>query len=290
MKHAYLIIAHNNRKILEVLLSMLDDKRNDIYLHVDARSNLLDNLNVSLKFSHLYILKERIKVYWGTINQIKTEYALFKQAYSNGPYSYYHLLSGVDLPIKSQDYIHKFMDDKNMEFIGFAQGKQAEEDCKQKVQKFFLFTKFVRTNNFLCNKIAGFINTRLSDFIYRIGFRNEYGGVLRKGPNWVSITQQCMTYILRMEKIVLSEYKYSFCGDEIFIQSLVWNNPALRERLYCTSDEMEGCLRAIDWHRGSPYVWRMEDYETLMHSEKIFARKFDECHMDIVEKIRDSIL
>jgi hypothetical protein len=43
MKHAYLIIAHNNKRILEILLSMQDDIRNDIYLRVDARSNLLDD-------------------------------------------------------------------------------------------------------------------------------------------------------------------------------------------------------------------------------------------------------
>lgn len=37
MKHAFLIIAHNEYPILEVLLSMLDDERNDIYLHIDKR-------------------------------------------------------------------------------------------------------------------------------------------------------------------------------------------------------------------------------------------------------------
>lgn len=31
MKHAFLIIAHNEYPVLEVLLSMLDDERNDIY-------------------------------------------------------------------------------------------------------------------------------------------------------------------------------------------------------------------------------------------------------------------
>ena len=31
MKHAYLIIAHNEFKILEKLVHLLDDSRNDIY-------------------------------------------------------------------------------------------------------------------------------------------------------------------------------------------------------------------------------------------------------------------
>ena len=34
MKHAYLIIVHNEYSVLETLLSMIDDERNDIYLPV----------------------------------------------------------------------------------------------------------------------------------------------------------------------------------------------------------------------------------------------------------------
>ena len=38
MKHAFLIIAHNEYPVLRALLSMLDDERNDIYLHIDQRA------------------------------------------------------------------------------------------------------------------------------------------------------------------------------------------------------------------------------------------------------------
>lgn len=37
-KHAYLIIAHSNFGQLRTLLEMLDDERNDIFVHVDARA------------------------------------------------------------------------------------------------------------------------------------------------------------------------------------------------------------------------------------------------------------
>lgn len=43
MKHAYLIIAHNEPDVLKTLLFMLDDERNDIYLHVDVRAVELFN-------------------------------------------------------------------------------------------------------------------------------------------------------------------------------------------------------------------------------------------------------
>ncbi len=34
MKHAYLIIAHAYYKQLQILVDMLDDERNTIYIHI----------------------------------------------------------------------------------------------------------------------------------------------------------------------------------------------------------------------------------------------------------------
>jgi hypothetical protein len=41
-------------------------------------------------------------------------------------------------------------------------------------------------------------------------------------------------------------------------------------------DDYTSCLRLIDWKRGKPYVWRSEDYEEILHSSCLFARKFDQ--------------
>lgn len=37
-KHAYCIMAHNNWAQLQMLIDCLDDKRNDIFLHIDKKS------------------------------------------------------------------------------------------------------------------------------------------------------------------------------------------------------------------------------------------------------------
>ena len=42
MKHAFLIMAHGSLPLLRVLLSMLDDERNDIFLHIDRKSDMLE--------------------------------------------------------------------------------------------------------------------------------------------------------------------------------------------------------------------------------------------------------
>lgn len=42
---------------------------------------------------------------------------------------------------------------------------------------------------------------------------------------------------------------------------------------YC--DNYETIRYLIDWKRGNPYVYRSADYEELMASDMLFARKFD---------------
>ena len=35
-----------------------------------------------------------------------------------------------------------------------------------------------------------------------------------------------------------------------------------------------GNLRKIDWERGGPYTWQDDDYDELVNSDAMFARKF----------------
>ena len=65
MKHAFLIIAHNEYPVLEVLLSMLDDERNDIYLHIDKRATeLFQQIKKDkMQKAGFYLIKNPIEVY-----------------------------------------------------------------------------------------------------------------------------------------------------------------------------------------------------------------------------------
>ena len=54
MKHAYLILAHNEFELLQILVSRLDDFRNDIYVHIDCKVKVLPAIYVEK--SKLYTL------------------------------------------------------------------------------------------------------------------------------------------------------------------------------------------------------------------------------------------
>lgn len=209
-----------------------------------------------------------------------------RTARENGDYRYYHLLSGVDLPLKSQDYIHKFFDHTNENFIGFAEGDCAKKDVQRKMYNYNLFYSYRKSNFFLRNmtKILRCIFNFFLSHIFKRPFDMEY----KKGAQWFSITQSLVNYILDNEKFIKSRFKYTFCADEIFIQSLVWNNTEWRETVCSFNDEFKGCMRLIDWNRGKPYVWTMDDKDELSASDRLFARKFSSQHMDVVDWIRET--
>ena len=128
-KHAYLIIAHNNWKQLSLLLSVLDDERNDIYIHIDKKSKNvpIDSLRKSVKKSKLHIYR-KFKIYWGHFSQVECELYLFEKT-SKNKYFRYHLISGADLPIKSQDYIHDFFEkNADYEFVHYDTEERLKND------------------------------------------------------------------------------------------------------------------------------------------------------------------
>lgn len=282
MKHAFLIIAHNELRILNILLTMLDDPRNDIYLHLDKKWKLnIQDLH-HLQKAQLFLIEKRMDIRWGDISLIKLEFRLFRMAYTNGPYLYYHLLSGVDLPIKSQDYIHKFFQ-KNYgkEFIGFAQGEENRIDCYNKVMKFHLFSRHLHNSN----KLVVNSRIRLENILNKY-LKRSSSISFKKGTQWVSITNECCQYILSKEKRILKRFKFTLCGDEIFLQTLVYNSPFYK-KCYNISDEYISNQREIDWERGKPYNWTIEDKDFLLHSDKIFARKIIEKNIDLALYIQN---
>lgn len=276
MRHAYLIIAHQEVEILKFLLSLLDDKRNDVFLHIDKKSKALfeEMKSVKLNQAGFYLLHERIDVRWGDISQIKVELLLLKTALNQGHYSYLHLLSGVDLPIKSQDYIHDFfVKHEGFEFIGFAQKKTDDENAREKAGYIYLFTRYIKDDN----KLRRFFTEHIRNGYIRcqklVHYKRHYSVQFKKGANWFSITERFACFLLSKEKCILSMFKYTLCPDELFIQTLLWNS-SVQFVVYNKDDESKGCVRLIDWERGGPYTWTEHDKEILNSSDKLFARKF----------------
>ena len=88
----------------------------------------------------------------------------------------------------------------------------------------------------------------------------------------------------------MKRFKYTFCGDEIFIQTLLWNSN-FKENIFCLDDEYKSSMREIDWNRGTPYIWGKhdKDLKTLLLSDKLFARKFNPIYEWIIFELEKHI-
>ena len=278
MKHAYLILAHNEWDLLRTLISCIDDERNDIFVHIDSKVWDLPELHAEK--AGLFMVENRVDVRWGDLSVVQAEYSLFEEAVRRGPYSYYHLLSGVDLPLKSQDYIHSFFDEhQGKEFIGYTLTEITPEVVR-KVQRWHLFPREFRNANFFKKALrAGFL--RLQELF---GIKRNKDVEFKKGSQWVSVTDGMARWFLSHKVWAMKVFLNTFCSDEIVMQTLCWNSQ-YRENIFNTQADGLGCMRAIGWKDGELVDWAPEDYESLVASQALFARKFNSRNAVFIEKI-----
>ena len=290
MKHAYLIIAHNEYPVLRALLSMLDDERNDIFLHIDHRSmELYEKIHsVQMQRANLHILSTRNKVYWGDLSQVETEYLLLETASAKEAYSYYHLLSGTDLPIQTQDYIHSFFQiNAGKEFVEYWSGNRHQKDLKRKISRYYFFTKHLKRNNSKWHVITAPCHNLALIVQKMVHFNRKQEVEFRKGSQWFSITHNFCLYLLEKKPFVLQRFRYTLCPDEIFVQTLLWNS-SFKKNIYNIEDNNIGSMRLIDWNRGDPYTWKIQDYTELVNSNKLFARKFSSQEEELIKLIESN--
>ena len=282
MKHAYLIIAHNEPEVLQLLISALDDKRNDIYVHIDKKAHFAWG-KLYASESNLVILPTHLDIRWGDYSMVEAEYLLFEAAFSNGSYRYFHLLSGVDLPIKSQDFIHEYCESHyGKEFIGIAQNV-TQHELNWRTQHYFLYSRDFQTKN-IWKKVVRALFARLQSLAHYRRSSLE----IKKGAQWCSITNEFVNYLLKNKELVYQMFNHTYCPDELFVQTLCWNSQ-FKNHIYNLNQEFEGCKRFIKWENGVLQPLSVKDLDNMIQSPMWFARKFTSHQMDIAQNILKDI-
>lgn len=263
-RHAYLILAHNNFYNLERLLRLLDDERNDIFLHIDKKVKEFDfdRFRGYCKRAEVYYTR-RLNVRWGHQSLVLAELELFRTAYDKGPYHYYHLISGADLPLKSQDAIHRFFANKTECFLHC--NPEVTEWNRQRMDRYhFLVSPKTRLTRFLNDSLL-----RLQ-MICKVDRLRHCPMELRKGWEWGSLPHQAVRILIEQEKRIRRFTRFTLCSDEIYKQTFIahYGCPMISEDLHLILWD------SSDWNH--PVTFRKQDMDMLQASEKLFARKFDE--------------
>lgn len=284
MKHAYCILAHQDEFCLKELINLIDDQRNDIFLHIDKKSAPELRLNLKTIKSKLNIIPEEksIDVRWGGLSQVKAELILFESVLEKGQYSYIHLLSGADLPLKSRDYIYNFFNSIPLgsNVVAFSKGKAIEDNVNFKTQYYHPYVeyqKFRKDGNIIHliqDLSAKIIRKVVVEFQKSLGIKRKWNNTeIKKGSQWISITQDFAKYLVENKNYILNKFKGVLCPDEIFVQTMLYNSP-FKNTIWDYNDKIP-TIRKIDWTRGNPYTWKKENFEELINSDALFARKFN---------------
>lgn len=285
-KMAYLIIAHKDDETFRTLCTMLDDERNDLFIHMDQKNKSYDEtvLNGLLKKSKVYHCR-RNSVSWGGYSQIETELCLLKQATQAGHYCHYHLLSGEDLPIKNNDTIYRFfISHAGEEFVNLMSDRFEYFD---RVCYRYRFQDRIGRDKNLYSYLQQ-ADLMLQKTLHLTVNRNVN---FQKGANWFSITDDFARYILNREDWIREVFRHTLCADEIFLQTILCNSE-YKDHLYYKQADDNYCsiMREIDWNRGGPYVFRTEDLRQLLDSDKMFARKFQaDVDSNIIRLLKDTV-
>lgn len=288
MKFAYLIMAHHKFDVLKLLLEDLDDERNNIFLHIDRKVKDFDEKDIRsvVKKSTLILIK-RIPIFWGDYSQIQCELNLLSAATKYMYHDYYHLLVGVEFPLKSQDKIHHFFEEnKGYEFIGF------DNECNfiDRIKYYYFCKKYTRTEHKTkLESILNFWGDYLLDMQKKIGVNRvkNHEKEYRKGyANW-SITHELACYILSKQKEIKRRYHHTMCADEVFIHTLVYHSK-FYDKVFDKENEYNSAMRYTTWEDAHNQL-HMADLPMLLQLNKLFARKFDDKQaVEIIEQLRKS--
>ncbi|MCR5524426.1 MAG: beta-1,6-N-acetylglucosaminyltransferase [Lactobacillus sp.] len=272
MRHAIMVIGTgNDASILQKTINHLDDENIDFFVHWDAKyKKPLLRSNISK-----IIFIERQKVNWGGDSQVFTEYRLLKAVFENQKeYDYVHLISSSDMPLMKKAYFKNYFS-KDL-YLGFLPDSLVDNRIEDRLKYYWLADYINARSKFgkLVTEIFKSLNkllrvNRLRDKKVKIG----------KGPNWFSMKYKLVPKVINYPNMNI--FNYSFCADELYLQTILNSyNPNIN------IDDNEMAARYIDWKRGKPYTFTINDVEELkqlVNTKYAFARKISD--FEIVDEV-----
>lgn len=284
MKIAYIILAHKAPEQLVRLISKLQTEETSFFIHIDKKTDkeIYDKIVEQLKkvSLNIYFLK-RYKCYWGGFNIVKATIEGIKEiAKLKIDFDYAILLSGQDYLIKPSSYIEDFLTkNKDKEFIEFF--SLSSPNKWQGQAGYYEGFKRIEYWHF---------RFKSRHFPLQIKRKFPQGFEPYGGGQWWCFSRKCIEYInefLKENPAFLNYFNYVFIPDEIFFQTLILNSPF-------KNNVINDDLKYIDWENPNPTppaILEKSDFQKLLNSPKLFARKFDMTRdKDILDTIDREIL
>ena len=282
LKVAFLMLCHKNPKQINLLLKALKHPQVDVFIHVDSKNeNIREDIE---KSDGVYLLpkKDCVDVQWAQFSEVKATLNLLNAAISKGGYSHYFLISGQDFPLKSIGEIVRFLNERKDEnFIDCALIKRFEK------RNDIYFPRMVIGRRIWQKILKGIL-------VYSTGGWDQTFSIIKRlkpanvqyyfGSQWWCLNDAMVRWIynfLENYPEYIKLFKHSLCPDECFFQTLVMNSPY--------ANNVKPYLHYVKWEKGmsSPKTLTESDYQEIVGSSKLMARKFDiDVDKEIIIKLK----
>jgi len=290
MKIAYLVFAYKNPQLLKRVVRRLSSEDCSFFIHIDQKSDIKEFSGI--RGENVFFSERRIPVYWAEFSGIQAILLLIRQGLE-GPqdYDYFVLLSGSEYPLRSRNYIHKFLEEnRGSEFINMlkmpAPGKPISRINTLRPQS----NEPVRR---LALRALAKLGLAQRDYRKHLGCLEPYSGI-----TWWALTREACQYILEFvprNQHLVDYFQDVFAPEETFFHTILGNS-AFRSRIRRN-------LLYEDWTipGGHPAMITSEHVAFFESLEKVcvndlyspgellFARKFSDTDGDLLQRIDDMI-
>lgn len=289
MKIAYLTLVHQNPLLLQRAMRVLSTDGCGFFIHVDSKSNLesfsrISGANVSFV--------ERLPVYWAEFSMVQAILRLMKSALeSPSGYDYFVLLLGSDYPIRSGGYIQRYLQESGgSEFISLieipAPGYPLSKINKVRYPSDKPVQRFVF-------RALGKVGLAERDFRKSLGDIKAYAG----DTSW-ALSREACSYIMEVvarDPRFEAYFRKTFTSDEMFFHTILGNSPfrlRVRRGLLYRDWSKPGAHpetlteKHIEYFELQDAVCAEDQFGT---GEKLFARKFSDDQLELIDRIDEMI-
>jgi len=266
MRVACIIMAHKEPQQIERFINKFSRFPYDFYIHIDKKIDL-GPFHYLAAIPNVRLVQKRIRVRWASYSFLHAVLQTFNEILGSGlKYDFISVMSGQDYPIKPVDRMFQTLENNSEKnFISYDEDGEWWRHAISRISKYH-FTNFGFRGRY---RIQFFLNALLPARKFPLPYK-LYGG---PRAMCMTLSADCAAYIaqfIESNKKLRRFIRFTWGPDEFVIPTLIMNSAfkstAINDNFYY-----------IDWSKGgaNPKTLTVDDYESLLLSDKMLARKFD---------------
>ncbi len=277
---AYFIMVHQYPNQFKKLFKAIYHSENHYLIHIDKKSD--NQLHVEIQdflagFPNVSLLKS-MTTNWGGYSLVDAELKGIKTLLQlNKDWKFFINLSGQDFPLKTQAYIFDYLNrNQGKDFLKLSNQKNIRPETLNRIENYVVETD---------SEIHSVAPTLKRSFLR--------GVTPYIGNQWMILSRRFCEFVAYNKEVerFKSFYKNTFIADEGFFQTVIMNT-SYKNNVIVNDDK-----RAIDWIqlpdeiKLRPRNFTAADASSLLNSQHLFARKFDETvDKEIMQILGQSLL